>query len=431
MPGESTPLEPSVLDWLKSLVRGRPLSIPASPEFAVPDFVEARPAPEARSLPGARITTRQLRLLAIPALFLLVQSGLSASSREPTPWAWVIGLIVAGEVLLWSLLRGDLPVGEAAADGGWRREAPVRGRYLAAGAVLSLLTFLLSSNNTFHLTTVIAWVGSITCLMIAFWDGDASWHRGWDRAIGWLRRPNLRLSLDGWALAFWLLLGVAAVFRFYQLDRLPLDMWSDHAEKLMDVMDLLAGQSSIFFLRNTGREPLQFYLAAATLRALGTGLSFLTLKLGTAFLGWLTLPFVYLFAREYGGRRVALAALFLAGIAFWPNLLGRTGLRFTLLPFFAAYPVLPGSGCTSSDATTSCCPACSLAWVSTATARPACCPSCCWPASSFIWLTHRSWAADTDPLWLLTAMIALVVFVPLAHAGLTYPDQFLSRSRRG
>jgi asparagine N-glycosylation enzyme membrane subunit Stt3 len=69
---------------------------------------------------------------------------------------------------------------------------------------------------------------------------------------------------------------------------------------------------------------------------LGTGVSFLTLKLGTAVLGWLTLPFVYLFAREFGGRRVALAAVFLAGIAFWPNLLGRTGLRFTLYPFFAA-----------------------------------------------------------------------------------------------
>jgi hypothetical protein len=32
-------------------------------------------------------------------------------------------------------------------------------------------------------------------------------------------------------------------------------------------------------------------------------------------------------------------------------------------------------------------------------------------------------------LWLVTAgVVALVVFVPLAHAGLTYPDQFLSRA---
>jgi hypothetical protein len=58
--------------------------------------------------------------------------------------------------------------------------------------------------------------------------------------------------------------------------------------------------------------------------------------LGTALAGWLTLPFLYLFAREFAGRHVGLAAMFLAGIAFWPNLLARTGLRFALLPLFAA-----------------------------------------------------------------------------------------------
>ncbi|MBM2844116.1 MAG: hypothetical protein HW404_1953, partial [Anaerolineales bacterium] len=266
MMGESTPVEPSVLDWLRSLLRGRPLPIPATPRGPrAPYLGPAAPAREVRGVPAARLSARQFRLLTVPILFLLIQAGLESwEPRNETPWAWVIGLVVAAELLLWSLLRGDLPLGERGADAGLREEAPVRGGYLAAGAVLALLTFLLSTNNTFRPLTVAAWAGSIGSLMIGFWEGESFLRRGWDRLAAWVRHPSLRLSLDGWALALGVALGVAAVFRFYLLDRLPLDMWSDHAEKLLDVMDVLQGRYSIFFLRNTGREPLQFYLAAAT-----------------------------------------------------------------------------------------------------------------------------------------------------------------------
>ena len=433
MPGESSPVEPSVLDWIWSLLRGRPLPIPASRRGLTAPYLGPTPAARpARAVPSARVSARQLRLLAIPILFLLIQAGLESwEPRSETPWAWVVGLIVATEILLWSLLRGDLPLGEAGAKAGVRQEAPVRGGYLAAGAGLALLTFFLSTNNTFRPLTVVAWVGSIACLMIGFWEGESLLRRGWDRLAGWVRHPSLRLSLDGWALAIWLALGVAAVFRFYLLDRLPLDMWSDHAEKLLDVMDVLNGRYSIFFLRNTGREPLQFYLAAATVRAFGTGLSFLTLKIGTAVLGWLTLPFIYLFAREFGGRRVALAALFLAGIAFWPNLLGRTGLRFTLYPFFAAPALfflvrgLREQG-RNDFLLAGLCTGLSLYGYSPARILPF-----VLVAGVLVYLAHPIARGRRMQIliWLATAgVIALVVFVPLARAGLTYPDQFLSRA---
>jgi hypothetical protein len=52
-------------------------------------------------------------------------------------------------------------------------------------------------------------------------------------------------------------------FRFYWLDRVPGEMFSDHAEKLIDVSDVLNGQAHVFFPRNTGREAIQMYLTAA------------------------------------------------------------------------------------------------------------------------------------------------------------------------
>ena len=55
--------------------------------------------------------------------------------------------------------------------------------------------------------------------------------------------------------------------------------------------------------------------------------------------GLLTLPFVYLLGKEIGNRWTGLIAFTFAGIAYWPNVISRIGLRFPLYPLFAA-PVL-------------------------------------------------------------------------------------------
>ena len=129
---------------------------------------------------------------------------------------------------------------------------------------------------------------------------------------------------------------LSAFFRFYQLADVPGEAFSDHAEKLLDVMDVLNGRRSIFFERNTGREAIQMYLTALVIKTLNTGVSFLSLKIGTALLGFITLPFIYLLGKEIGGRWVGLIALFFAGIAYWPNVISRVGLRFPLYPLFVA-----------------------------------------------------------------------------------------------
>jgi hypothetical protein len=113
-------------------------------------------------------------------------------------------------------------------------------------------------------------------------------------------------------------------------------MFSDHAEKLLDVRNVLNGDYHIYFPRNTGREAFQMYLTAAMAVIFKTGLSFMSLKLGTVFCGLFTLPFVYLLGVEIANRRVGLFAMFFAGIAYWPNVISRVALRFTLYPTFTA-----------------------------------------------------------------------------------------------
>lgn len=139
-----------------------------------------------------------------------------------------------------------------------------------------------------------------------------------------------------------LLLGAIALvlfFRLYNLDGVIAEPFSDHAEKLLDVYDVTQGRYFVFFDRNTGREFIQFYWTALVAWIFDTGLTFMSLKLGTALIGLFALPYIYLLGREVGGTRVALFALLLAGTAYWLNTISRIGLRFPLYPAFAA-PVL-------------------------------------------------------------------------------------------
>jgi hypothetical protein len=133
-----------------------------------------------------------------------------------------------------------------------------------------------------------------------------------------------------------LTLSLALFFRLYRIDGVPAEPFSDHAEKILDVYDITQGQFKVFFTRNTGREAIQMYWTLLTALVFRTGLSFLSLKLGTALIGIFTLPYVYLLGKEYGGARAGLFALFLFGIAYWHNVISRIGLRFPLYPAFTA-----------------------------------------------------------------------------------------------
>lgn len=189
--------------------------------------------------------------------------------------------------------------------------------------ILLIISFFLFSNNRFTLLNTTLWAAAFVCFFISVWEKTPS---------GKITFPRL----NHWHLILFLAVSIVIFFRFYQLSQVPGEMFSDHAEKLLDVSDILRGQFSIFFPRNTGREAFQFYLTALIVKTFGTGITFTSLKIGTALAGLLTLPYIFLLGKELADRWVGLAALFLAGIAYWPNVISRVGLRFPFYALFAA-----------------------------------------------------------------------------------------------
>jgi len=193
---------------------------------------------------------------------------------------------------------------------------------LVLALVLSIGAFFTFAGNRFTLYNTFPW------LLAIFLFGWGFWRKG-------ERKEARSLNLK-WGLVLLAISAIILFFRFYQTGTVPAEPFSDHAEKILDVYEITQGETRIFFPRNTGREALQMYWTLLIDKVFGTGLSFLSLKLGTALLGLLTLPYVYLLGREVANKRVGLIALFLMGISYWHNVISRVGLRFPLYPLFVA-----------------------------------------------------------------------------------------------
>jgi 4-amino-4-deoxy-L-arabinose transferase-like glycosyltransferase len=216
-------------------------------------------------------------------------------------------------------------------------ERPFRLEFLLFGLALGLLAFLLFYQDVFTGINLVLWLVAIILTMMAFWSHPMAAFR---RILAGIRRRSLtRLN---WkkilfpALVVLLLGAVVIFFRFYRLEQLPPEMVSDHAEKLQDVMDVMLGQYPVYFARNTGREFFQFYWTALIIKLFGTGITFFSLKLGTALAGVITLPYIYLLGKEFASRQVGVIAVALTGMAYWANVISRLGLRFPFYPLFVA-----------------------------------------------------------------------------------------------
>jgi len=346
--------EATVLDYVKSKIffwRGEIVEIPPlgdEPEVGdLLEFVQGLPLDDEESFSTLAADDTSISSLfdllhwigwwgIIPlGLAILAQRALEPPDRSLN--AGVVLFILTLGVVVWAHLRGHLVLPKATRIDYQSGQLTVRSIPLWGSIVFGLFAFLAFGGNRFTQINLFLWFFSLASFFYAFWVTSSD-------ALPW--RTKLRVAIDKfkidgvnfspWTLLILAVFALIAFFRFNQLDSVPPEMFSDHAEKLLDVTDVLEGQYSIFFTRNTGREAFQMYLTAAVAQLFGTGLSFISLKIGTALAGFFTLPFIYLLGKEIANRRVGLMAMVFAGIAYWPNVISRVALRFTLYPLFTA-----------------------------------------------------------------------------------------------
>ena len=343
--------EPSVLDFVKSRIRS--WLNPVQQTSAVTEEVSLKPevwkaetvSPLiAGTYPEQVVTDASFRF-PWPA-FLVLGIGLWAQlSMEPrldSPHTWQLGLILymlAGAVLvlvssrqIWVLQDWRESVRENTQERTFLRSMAL----FIVALVFALIAFIAFEGGLFNPLNLTAWFIAILATVLTFWSPRTPFWTWVGRVRSFLAHPRWNLSFDRSAFLFLIALALILFFRVYRLLDVPSQMISDHAEKLWDVGDVLNGTTSIYFIRNTGREFFQFYLTAGIVLLFKTGLSYLSLKIGTVAAGIVTLFYVYLLGKEIANERVGLLAMIFAGIAYWPNLISRYGLRFPFYPLFYA-----------------------------------------------------------------------------------------------
>jgi hypothetical protein len=351
--------EPSVLDYVKSLLHlsgGERIRIPDEDQSFVNREQQAEEQAVAASplVPAAALQVEEAEPEVIPAaepepadqesaarvppigpfpwrsLLALLLGLIGQRFFEPPPTTYPLGYaFYIGAFILfgWAIRRGEWRIAPLPAHSEGSDPQTYRLPFLVAGLGLGIWAFASMGNNLFTAWNVLIWILAVASFVWAFWLSKSSRNTPAEKGRGF-RDPWFVFIVAATALVFF--------FRFYQTQSVPPEPFSDHAEKILDVYDVSQGQTHIFFTRNTGREAIQMYWTLLIAKVFGTGLSFLSLKLGTALLGFFTLPFIYLLGKELGGRRVGLFAFLLVGIGYWPNVISRVGLRFPLYPLFVA-----------------------------------------------------------------------------------------------
>ncbi len=354
--------EPSVLDYVKSLFRfgdGKRIQVPSfveeeqplavSSQLSATDLqVEEVPViiTESKLHPFEKAQDKPSSFILPPSVSFPWRSLLAFTLAfigqrffEPPPTTYGVGYffyIVAFGMSGWAIWRGEWTLHplEESSD----RNDPLRYRLVPSvvGSVLAIWSFFLFNDNLFTATNVFIWLLAAGIFVWAFWLNQGLFRIAVGKFNAFFKHDPWTINISRWTLLLIAATALVFFFRFYQTISVPPEPFSDHAEKILDVYDISQGQTHIFFIRNTGREGFQMYWTLLVAKVFGTGLSFLSLKLGTAILGFLTLPFIYLLGKEVGGRRVGLFAFVMAGIGYWPNVISRVGLRFPLYPLFVA-----------------------------------------------------------------------------------------------
>jgi len=421
--------EPSVLDYIKSLFRS------GGERIQLPKFVEQPAISDQQLAVSESSTVEESQPINTQTPFpwrSLLALGLALLGQrffEPPPTAIPFGIglyIVAFSALGWAIYRGEWNLTSHANGSDESDPLTYRRWNLVLGVTLGLIAFTMLGGNLFTKTNVTVWLAAVALFTSAFWISDPN-RRSLFNNMGDFFKDGFTIKFSAWTLLLITATVLVLFFRFYGTESVPPEPFSDQAEKIFDVYDVSQGQTHIFFIRNTGREGFQMYWTLLVANVFNTGLSFLSLKLGTAILGFLTLPFMYLLGKEIGGPRVGFFAFVLTGIGYWPNVISRIGLRFPLYPLFAAPTLLYLiRGLRTRNRNDFLLAGLFLGLGLHGYSPMRIVPLVVIAAFAIYWLHSKSSTSRRDlPIWLaMLGLVALMVFLPLLRYWTENPDTF-------
>ena len=202
--------------------------------------------------------------------------------------------------------------------------------------LLAAVSFVSLAKNRFTVPGILCWWAAILAWLAAMVQvRPGAVKRLGSKLRSVLRTGHVETRFDWVMLCLLCILAISLFFHVYRISSVPAEAQSDHVEASEDVRSILNGQYMIYFPRNTGREPTQFYLTAALSHVFGYG--FTTLKLTMALVGALNVIPMYWLGKELADRRLGLLAAFFMAISYWHLIVSRIGWRIVLAPFWTTF----------------------------------------------------------------------------------------------
>lgn len=274
-------------------------------------------------------------LCLMSGLALALAGQFCFAQRRQYPWdgAVLYGLAIA---LFLTAVRQVSPPQQPAKPRwsgvtGWVRRHPWRALGVAASVSATVAVGRAAAgepSSAQGYALLVVWGLGVLAYLAAMTEHQDLW--------AWLSGLPARLQAGRWeAVAVLGLFVVAALARLTALDRIPYILTGDEASMGREAVAVLQGRLANPFVTGWFSHPtLFFYLQAVALRWLGDPV--IGLRALPALAGALTVPAVYLLAREMFGRRVAFAAsAFLAAYHLAVHY-SRLGLNNAVDPLLAA-----------------------------------------------------------------------------------------------
>ncbi len=338
--------EPSLLDFIKAKIMPWKYSI--SEEYLL--FLTEEEDISSDKVYDGEITEKSANLLTnlgrfklVLALFLAIFGQLFLEPPDRNVPIAIVLFVACFGLIVWTAISKDLIFNyqNVTSSKLINFDLSINNLYLlgVSGLLFVLAFFAFQKNNSneiiFNFLNLSLWASSLIFFFLALFEADRI-KKYFENFRLSIKNMHFFIKITPWLLFIIVSTILVFYFRFYRLNEVLGEMFSDHAEKLLDVYDVLNGKFPVFFIRNTGREFFQFYWTAFLAIVFNTGISFMSLKIGTALAGFLTLPYIYLLGKELRNKWVGILAFLFAGIAYWPNVISRVGLRFPFYPLFAA-----------------------------------------------------------------------------------------------
>jgi hypothetical protein len=339
--------EPSLLDYIKAKIMPWKYSISEDLlqkddeiEFASIEYAES--SSQIQTPPHSQpFEIKNFRLFFALILAIIGQSFLEPDSRRI--YVAIIFYTLSVAIILWEFFSDQNSFSYNNLENQKSLNFDLSNRQinlLLASILFLILAFFAFRKNEFNeiyfnFLNLSLWAMSLLLFLAAMLDMNEIKKKlnKWKLSVN---DKQVIIKLTPWLILIIISTIIVFYFRFYRLNEVLGEMFSDHAEKLLDVYEVLTGKYPVFFVRNTGREFFQFYWTALIAIIFKTGISFMSLKIGTALAGFIALPYMYFLGKELRNKWVGIIAFLFAGIAYWPNVISRVGLRFPFYPMFVA-----------------------------------------------------------------------------------------------